>query len=451
MNVEPASQSPGGCLTEGEIRLARPETKPTPHPMAAARDRMRATVQWDKCQFMGRRWPIGCVALEITQRCNLDCTACYLSEHSEAVKDVPLSEILRRVDMIHAHYGPGTGVQITGGDPTLRKRSELIEIVRAVAQKGMQPALFTNGIRAKRGLLADLAEAGLVDVAFHVDMTQKRRGYDSELALNDLRSEYIERARGLRIAVMFNTTVTDENFDAIPDVVAFFVRHSDVVRLCSFQPQADTGRGSLVRRGDSITMKTVQRQIERGTKTPLSFDTAHIGHARCNRYAMAAVTNGRIYDLLDDEPLFQDVLAATRDRVFDRRDKAGAVRSFLAGLGRHPELWPRAAAWLGRKLRLARADLIAARGRVHKLSFFIHSFMDACALEKERIKACSFMVATQDGPISMCLHNAKRDAFILSPVRMRTAAGDGLWHPLTGKMTQAGVVPAQGQDGARSR
>jgi hypothetical protein len=174
--------------------------------MAAARDRMRATVQWDNCQFMGRRWPIGCVALEITQRCNLDCTACYLSEHSEAVKDVPLSEILRRVDMIHAHYGPGTGVQITGGDPTLRKRSELIEIVRAVAQKGMQPALYTNGIRAKRGLLAELAEAGLVDVAFHVDMTQKRRGYDSELALNDLRSEYIERARGLPIAVMFNTT-----------------------------------------------------------------------------------------------------------------------------------------------------------------------------------------------------------------------------------------------------
>ena len=39
----------------------------------------------EKGQQMGGRWSIGCVALEITQRCNLDCTLCYLSEHSEMV------------------------------------------------------------------------------------------------------------------------------------------------------------------------------------------------------------------------------------------------------------------------------------------------------------------------------------------------------------------------------
>ena len=31
-------------------------------------------------QVLGRRSTVGCVALEITQRCNLDCTLCYLSE-----------------------------------------------------------------------------------------------------------------------------------------------------------------------------------------------------------------------------------------------------------------------------------------------------------------------------------------------------------------------------------
>lgn len=50
---------------------------------------MLATGQWTASQFMGRRWPIGCVALEITQRCNLDCTACYLSEHSERSRIFP--------------------------------------------------------------------------------------------------------------------------------------------------------------------------------------------------------------------------------------------------------------------------------------------------------------------------------------------------------------------------
>src|SRR5260221_5081576 len=106
---------------------------------------MQETGQWDLAQFVGRRTAVGCVALEITQRCNLDCSACYLSEHSEAVKDLPLDEIFRRIDMIRDAYGPNVDDQVTGGDPTLRKRDELAAIVRRIHQLGMRPALFTNG------------------------------------------------------------------------------------------------------------------------------------------------------------------------------------------------------------------------------------------------------------------------------------------------------------------
>lgn len=428
-------------MTPDEVRLAQPRATPARAPLRSARDLMRSTAQWDGSQFMGRRWPIGCVALEITQRCNLDCTACYLSEHSEAVKDLPLAEVYRRIDMIFDHYGLGTGVQVTGGDPTLRKTDELIEIVRRIAAKGMQPALFTNGIRAKRELLAQLADAGLMDVAFHVDMTQQRRGFASEIELNAIRQDYIERARGLPIAVMFNTTVTDGNVDQIPDIVAFFVRNSDVVRLASFQLQAATGRGTLGRRGEVITIKSVQHRIESGARTPISFDTAHVGHARCNRYGMTLVANGRAYDALDDAALFEAVLEGTADRSFDRRSKTTAVVSFLIGLMARPRLWPRALAWAGRKIWRAKSDLIAARGRVHKLSFFIHNFMDACSLEKQRVDACSFMAVTPTGPISMCLHNAKRDEFVLAPLRLGRSLHDPLWNPLTGAVMREGGVP----------
>jgi hypothetical protein len=41
-----------------------------------ARERMRELCLWSPHQQIGRRWPMGCVAPEITQRCNLDCTAC---------------------------------------------------------------------------------------------------------------------------------------------------------------------------------------------------------------------------------------------------------------------------------------------------------------------------------------------------------------------------------------
>ncbi|MDE2468563.1 MAG: radical SAM protein, partial [Bradyrhizobium sp.] len=181
-----------------------------------ARQTMTETGQWDAAQSMGRRWPIGCVALEITQRCNLDCGACYLSEHSEAVRDLPLEEVYRRIDMIRDTYGSDVDVQVTGGDPTLRKQDELVAIVRRLREVGMRPTLFTNGIRATRDLLVRLVEAGLVDVAFHVDLTQGRRGYQTEGDLNELRRTYIERARGLPLSVFFNTTVFDGNFDQIP-------------------------------------------------------------------------------------------------------------------------------------------------------------------------------------------------------------------------------------------
>ncbi len=180
-------------------------------------------------QVLGRRSTIGCVALEITQRCNLDCTLCYLSESSESVKDLPLEVLEHRIDRIRETYGRGVGVQVTGGDPTLRRRSELVQIVRRIAQRDLRPSLLTNGIRATRDLLEELADAGLVDVAFHVDTTQRRKRYPSEESLNAVREEYIERARGQAIAVIFNTSVHAGNLEEIPMLARFFLRRSDVV------------------------------------------------------------------------------------------------------------------------------------------------------------------------------------------------------------------------------
>src|SRR3984893_14289387 len=112
---------------------------------ALERTRQRLGPLFRENQVLGRRNAIGCVALEITQRCNLDCTLCYLSENSERVKDIPLQEVFRRIDGIYREFGAPTSVQITGGDPTLRERSELVAIVRRIREAGMLPTLMTNG------------------------------------------------------------------------------------------------------------------------------------------------------------------------------------------------------------------------------------------------------------------------------------------------------------------
>ncbi len=78
-------------MSDAEIAAYLPEDacQEGDGPLARARRKMRETGQWNPAQNMGRGWPIGCVALEITQCCKLDCTLCYLSESAEAIKDIP--------------------------------------------------------------------------------------------------------------------------------------------------------------------------------------------------------------------------------------------------------------------------------------------------------------------------------------------------------------------------
>ena len=413
-------------LSEAETSALRPSNAPLPDPLADMRQRMQRSAQWHPNQMAGRRWPVACVSLEITQRCNLDCTLCYLSDSSEAVRDFPLEEVFRRIDIIHDHYGPGTDVQVSGGEPTLRKHDELVAIVRRLRQRGLRASLFTNGIKATRGLLIELAQAGLTDVAFHVDTTQQRAGYANETDLNALRREYIDRARDLPLSVFFNTTLHAGNFDDVAMLAAFFKSNADVVRLASFQLQAETGRGVLGAREGTLDNDSVAARLQRGAGTPLRFNVLMAGHHDCNRSAVMLVVNGHAYDAFEDAAFIQRFMRETVDMTLDRGTPWRALRSLLIGAARRPRLLLATAAWALRFAWKARGNLITARGRIHKLTFFTHNFMDACSLDRERIDACVFMAITQDGPLSMCAYNARRDQYLLRPL----ATSSGPWQPL---------------------
>ncbi|MEM9757819.1 MAG: radical SAM protein [Pseudomonadota bacterium] len=389
-----------------------------------ARARHRMGEQFVSTQVLGRSQTIGCVAVEITQKCNLDCTLCYLSEHSQEVRDIPLAEVLRRLDDALAEFGPGTHVQITGGDPTLRKHSELVEIVRYASELGLCPALFTNGIGASRKLLRRLADVGLRDVAFHVDTTQRRKGFDSESDLNHLREEYLERARGLGVMVIFNTTVHRGNFDELPALVSFFTRHADLIGLVSFNLQAETGRGEWGSRTTLINQQTVRSQVESAAEKTLPWDRVRVGHGQCHSYLPTLVINQRIHPVVADSAFAALALAEFPDIGTDRhlgRFRVGA--KYLSHLAGRPRLWLPTLRYLRWLLGQTGGDLLRAGGRAHKLTFFIQNFMDAQQLDEERVDACSFMVMTAEGPVSMCLHNANRDEYILKPLSVPHADG----------------------------
>ncbi|MEM7465651.1 MAG: radical SAM protein [Pseudomonadota bacterium] len=401
-----------------------------------ARERMAPV--YTNNQLIGRSLSIGCVAVEITQRCNLDCTLCYLSEHSESVSDIPIEEVFRRLDEVKSTYGERTSVQITGGDPTLRKHHELVEIVRYARDLGLFPALFTNGIAASRKLLTDLAAVGLCDVAFHVDTTQQREGFDSELALNEIREEYLQRAAGLGLMVMFNTTVHRDNFHEIESLVEFFVGHADEIGLASFQLQAETGRGVWGSRDEEISLASVKRRIDKRAAASMPWELIRIGHPKCHNYLPTLTINGRLYPLIDDQNLFTEFVEAFSGRHADRRlGKWQVIANYLLVMLRQPVWLGKFFIYVAQSLWRARRDLWRSKGRVAQISFFVQNFMDASELDQERVGACSFMVMTADGPVSMCEHNANRDEYILKPITFRRKNGElARFDPLQGRNTR---------------
>jgi hypothetical protein len=371
-------------------------------------------------QVLGRRSTIGCVALEVTQRCNLDCTLCYLSDYSESIPDPPLDEIKRKADNIKRIFGVQTNVQITGGDPTLRKRSELVEIVRYVHSIGLNPALFTNGIKATRDLLEELRSVGLIDVAFHVDLTQERKGYTSEQQMDEIREEYLDRCQGLGLAVIFNTTICDQNLDEVPHLVKWFVERAgkNGLGMASFQMQADTGRGFLHKRGRALTRQYMQQMIDEACGTRISWENVLIGHPQCHNIGYTVVVGGsEVLDFFDDPKVVERFLADFGTVVLDRSDVPRSALKVAQHIFRNkPEWLAFGAPFAGRLVaKLVRAMARTRSTRLGKLSFFMQNFQDADALDMERIHNCSFMVATRDGAVSMCEHNANRDDYIIPP------------------------------------
>jgi 7,8-dihydro-6-hydroxymethylpterin dimethyltransferase len=421
-------------LSKAQVCELQPKFKPSSNPIAEAKAQFINWGQFHAGQMAGRRWAVACVSLEVTQRCNLDCTLCYLSEHAEAVKDFPLEEIFRRIDLIYQHYGVGTDVQVSGGEPTLRSTEDLIKIVQYLSSKGLRSSLLTNGIKATRSLLAALKQAGLRDVAFHVDTTQERNGFPTEESLNSIRLEYIERARGLDLGIFFNTTIHAGNWQEIPTLSHFFVQQADAVRFASFQLQADTGRGVLTNRADIITQEATWQKLAAGANAGFNINTLGAGHHDCNRSAVLFVINGRCYDAFAQEPVIQYLMQGLSEQLIERGNQWIAAASIVKGLFSKPGLIISAILWLLRFSWAAKHDLWRARGKVNKLTLFTHNFMDACSLDKARLDTCVFMAITQNGPMSMCAYNAKRDDYLLSPLSLK----EGLWQPL--KTSQPGVV-----------
>jgi hypothetical protein len=158
--------------------------------------------------------PIGWV--EITDLCNISCRGCYRSTLAghKSFADIQ-NEILFLQEWRNI-----TNVHLAGGEPLIHP--DIVEIVRFIHDRRLNPVIITNGHRLTRELLIRLRDAGLGELSFHIDSGQTRPGWTgkNEVELNALRQHYAELLWDVGgVTCNFNMTVNPSTIATVPEVI----------------------------------------------------------------------------------------------------------------------------------------------------------------------------------------------------------------------------------------
>jgi len=112
-----------------------------------------ATVTVDG-SFALEQSPFDIVQVDVTHRCNMACSNCYIPNRD--VPDLDAEWILRML----ARLPPRRNIRLVGAEPTMR--SDLPELIARVRELGHHVSILTNGLTiARREYLRELKDAGL--------------------------------------------------------------------------------------------------------------------------------------------------------------------------------------------------------------------------------------------------------------------------------------------------
>jgi uncharacterized radical SAM superfamily Fe-S cluster-containing enzyme len=387
------------------------------------------------------RKPAGLAILEVTERCNLTCPMCY-AYSSPSERDYSLEEIETRLDQLIAVEGKGISLQISGGEPSVRK--DLEQIAAMVKRKGFaQLEMVSNGIRLARepDFAAKLAKWGFTSVYLQFDSTRpedivKLRGED----LWDVRVKAIAALERIKLPSTLAVALYDGlNSDQIQQIVHFAWQHPDTVCAIAFQAATPFGRFEVDNRsGDvprsvprKLRMPEILTLIEEQTGVPQNlFFPVGEGSPLCNAFSLLKYTKEGYKPFapkftLDD---FLSVMGPRPNMTLRMltRGRAAILPQIVTNIGGSLKLiktlWPHIGTdptlWTNHKT----------------LTLFVKPFMDESDIDMSRIERCCFHNASPRGVMSFCALNA----------RMRPAqphAAEQAFIPLPTRRVKESVIP----------
>ena len=211
--------------------------------------------------------------LVITNRCDLNCWYCFFYAQKAGYVYEPTMEQIREMVKKVRQEEPikGNALQITGGEPTLRK--DLVEIIKVIKEEGIEHVqLNTNGIKFSQnpGLVRNVRDAGVNTIYLSFDgvtaKTNPKNHWEIPLVLENCRRAEL----GI---VLVPTVINSVNDHEVGKILNFASKNIDVVRGVNFQPVSLVGRTPKKERERlRITIPDTIQRIEEQTNGEITKD-----------------------------------------------------------------------------------------------------------------------------------------------------------------------------------
>ncbi len=155
----------------------------------------------------------------ITRKCNLKCPHCYINATTQQLEnELTTEEAKKLIDQICEVSRPL--LILSGGEPLLRP--DVYELIRYGASKGLKMGLGSNGSLIDATAAKRLKEAGIETVSISLDSHIPEQ-HDEFRGVKGSWEKAVSAIKALRengVLVQVNTTVTQQNYDQIDDIMS---------------------------------------------------------------------------------------------------------------------------------------------------------------------------------------------------------------------------------------
>ena len=185
------------------------------------RYRLKYRPEWHRGGYAGAPYA---VSFWLTNRCNLQCSMCFVNKPGvEDRKELGIDELKRVLDDLH-HWHPRIG--ITGGEPLLRK--DLVDFITHAKKLDLKVGLNSNAVLIDEDYASALVASGLDNLTVSVDgppaIHDTIRGKSGLFDRAVQGIKYIHEARlkagKIRPLLRITCTITHENQDSFAELGA---------------------------------------------------------------------------------------------------------------------------------------------------------------------------------------------------------------------------------------